>query len=302
MDNIKNDKTEEKEIEEKISEKVKKDIERLLLNKEGKAPAEGLGDEWRKTLTGDGEKNKALKEHNKNYSDRQDSRKYQRADNKKNLLPLKDSREKDKEERSQREKFQRKLSKINKQSIKDVKKNIKERSRKIAARRKIAFKKKLKEKMKKKLTMDVKKGKSIHMTCLFTFMMLIAFFNDVLLDILVAGTVEAIALIITLTGIGAGIGLPVIAFIESAGNIIDAATGIILTIFSLYIGGHTKAGMKKGLRSLAKYVGGFIIELIPIANLFISWMVVIASDWLAVRKRAEKAEAMDEEINQIRGN
>ncbi|MCK5122889.1 MAG: hypothetical protein KAQ87_01965 [Candidatus Pacebacteria bacterium] len=300
MDNIKNDKT-EKEIEEKVSEKLKKDIKKLLSDKEGRTPSESLGKEWRRILSGGTEKNEAFKKHSENYNDRQSSRKHRRAGSKKSLPPLKDLREKDKEEKKAKEKFQNKLSKINRQSVKNIKRNVKERSRKIAERRKVAFKKKLKEKMKKKLTMNAKQGKSIHMTCLFAFMMFLAFFNDVLLDILVAMTVEIIALAISLTGIGAAVGLPIIAFVESAGNVIDAATGIILTIFSLYIGGHTKAGMKKGLRSLAKYVGGFIIELIPILNLFVSWMVVVASDWLAVRKRAEKAEAMDEEINQISG-
>lgn len=63
MDNIKNDKIEEKEIKEKVSEKVKKDIEKLLLNKEGKTPSEGLGDERRETLGGGNRKNERLREH-----------------------------------------------------------------------------------------------------------------------------------------------------------------------------------------------------------------------------------------------
>ena len=133
-------------------------------------------------------------------------------------------------------------------------------------------------------------------------MMFIAFFNDVLLDILVALMVEIIMLIITLTGIGAGIGLPVIAFIETAGNVIDLVTGIILTAFSLYIGGRTKAGAKKSLKSLAKYGLGFLVEFTLILNFFTSWIVIVASDWLAVRKGAEEAEAMDEKINQTGGN
>ncbi|MCK5466827.1 hypothetical protein KAI56_05035 [Candidatus Parcubacteria bacterium] len=62
MDNIKNDKT-EKETEEKVSEMLKKNIEKLLLDKEGGTPSESLGKKWREVLAGGTGKNEASKKH-----------------------------------------------------------------------------------------------------------------------------------------------------------------------------------------------------------------------------------------------
>jgi len=317
MDNIKNNKT-EKEIEKKVSEVVKKDIERLLLNKEGKTPAEGSGDEWRKTLNGKDaaskrrsgrsslenrmstvdpktleRKRKALEK-----SKKQSLNNNNEAKNRNGRTSLEDRMRTSLEnrmstvdpktlERKQREKFQKKLSKINRQSIKDVKKNIKERSRKIAARKKMAFKKKLKEKMKKKITMNAKEGKSITMSLLFVIFLFIALLNDSV-DIVVG----IVSWSVTLTGVGA----IVLVVTEVIGNIIDIVTTILLIAFSFYIGGTTKAGAKRTSSRLLLYLGAFAVELIPWVNLFITWFATILYDFYKVRKRATEAERMDEKI------
>ena len=171
MDNIKNDKA-KKEIEEKVSEVVKKDIERLLSNKEGKTPAEGLGDEWREAL-GDKsgadnrsgitslkdrismrdpralERENNIKESNNSYN-RNETNNGRNITSLKDRISMRDPKMLERERRAN-EKFQRKLSKINRQSVKDIKKNIKEKSRKIAERKKVAFKKKAQKKDEEKI-------------------------------------------------------------------------------------------------------------------------------------------------------
>jgi len=290
MDNIKNDKT-EKEIEKKVSEIVKKDIEKLLSNKEDRTPSESLGSERREALSGGTEKNKALKEDD-NRGDRYNNRR-QKTSDRKNYPPLKDLREKDKEERKAKEKFQSKLSKINRRSVKNIKKNIKEKSRKIAERKKVAFKKKLKEKMKKKLTMNAKEGKSTTMSLLFTIFLFIALFND---------SVDIVVGIISWAVTATGVGVVILAITEILGDIIDIITTILLVAFSFYVGGSTKSSSKGTLKSLARIGGAFVVELIPLLNLFTSWIVVTAWNWHDVRKRASEAEKMDEKINRISGS
>lgn len=284
MDNIKNDKTEEKEIKEKVSKIVKKDIERLLQDKEGRISSEGLGNERKEALPGGAEK-EAFKKHGEDYDSRQSGRGYQRANSEKNFSSLKDLREKDKEERKEREKFQRKLSKINRQSVKDIRKNIKEKSRKIAERKKIVLKKKFKEKMKKKITMNAKEGKSITISLLFTIFLFIALLND---------SVDIVVGIVGWAVSPTGVGLIILAVTEIIGDIIDIVTTIPLIIFSFYIGGTTKTGAKKTIKRVALYVGAFIIELVPLLNLFTTWFAVLLYDWYKVRKRATEAERMDE--------
>lgn len=285
MDNIKNDKI-EKETEEKISEKVKKDVERLLSDEKGKTLSEGLGGKQKEVLSDAGIEPQKTS-NSKDEISRRRSGRSSLEDRMSIVNPKRLEREKAKE------KFQRKLSKINRQSVKDIRKNIKEKSRKIAERKKIAFKKKLKEKMKKKLTMNAKEGKSITMSLLFTIFLFIALFNDSV-DIVVG----IVSWAVTLTGVGA----IVLAATEVIGDIIDIITTVLLVGFSFYIGGTTKAGAKRFAKRAILYLGAFAIELVPLLNLFATWSVVLLYDWYKVRKRAAEAEKMDEKINQISGS
>ena len=150
----------------------------------------------------------------------------------------------------------------------------------------------MKKKLKKKLSVNAKYGKSPYMSCLFMLMLLLAAFNDIFLDLFVGGTVELISLIISLTGIGAAVGGPLIAIVETAGSVLDIITGIILIAFSLITGGVTKSSLGKKVSSLVRLVCGVGIEQIPIVNLFVTWMVVIAINWYIMRKDATKAEEM----------
>ncbi|MCK4912914.1 MAG: hypothetical protein KAS05_04240 [Candidatus Omnitrophica bacterium] len=199
--------------------------------------------------------------------------------------------------RAKAEKMKQMREKFRKESLQNSKKNFKKEMKKRVAAKKEALKKGLKKRLKDKAA---KRGKNPYMSCLFMIMMFLAFINDFALDIFVGLTIQIIGLVISLTGIGAVAGAPVIAFVEAAGDIIDAATGIILAIFALIvIGGTTKGGvrkfMKKIIRSLAKYGGAFLIELVPFLNLFISWTVAIAWDWYEIRKEADKAEQAERE-------
>jgi hypothetical protein len=283
MDSVKNDKT-EKEVEEKISALAKKNIEELLLNREGNTSPVGSEDKQGEALSGAGiEPQKTLNDKNTASNRRSDR---SSLEDRMSMMSSKTT------ERKANEKFQRKLSKINRQSVKDIKKNIKEKSRKIAERKKIAFKKKLKEKMKKKLTMNAKEGKSITMSLLFIIFLFIALLNDSV-DIVVG----IVSWAVTLTGVGA----IVLAATEVIGDIIDIITTVLLVGFSFYIGGTTKAGAKRFVKRAILYLGAFAIELVPLLNLFATWLVVLLYDWYKVRKRATEAEKMDEKINQISG-
>lgn len=172
-------------------------------------------------------------------------------------------------------------------------------AKKQLALKKAALKKQLaqkavnmKKKLKKKLSVNAKYGKSPYMSCLFMLMLLLAAFNDVFLDLFVGGTVELISLIISLTGVGAAIGAPLIAVVELAGSVLDIITGIILIVFSLITGGVTKSSLGRKVSSLVRLVCGVGIEQVPIVNLFVTWMVVIAINWYIMRKDATKAEEM----------
>jgi hypothetical protein len=309
MDNIKNDKTEGGEIKEKISKTVKKDIEKLLRDKEGGTPSESLGNKWKETLsdkdaTSKGSGSRSSLENRMSTIDPKTLERKREALEKSRKQPLNGKDEvKNKSSRTsledrmsivnpkriekerESEKFQRKLSKINRQSIERIKKNVKERSRKVAERKKTAFKKKLKEKMKKKVTMKAKEGKSITISLLFTIFLFVALLNDSV-DIVVG----IVSWVVTLTGVG----VVILAITEILGDIIDVVTTILLGAFSFYVGGTTKAGAKKIIKRVALYAGAFIIELVPLLNLFAAWSFVLLYDWYKVRKRATEAEKMDE--------
>jgi hypothetical protein len=190
--------------------------------------------------------------------------------------------------RKMREEFKEK-------SFQDFKKNLKKDIKKKIAIKKEALKNGLKKRLRDKAA---KKGKSLYMSCLFMIMMFLAFVNDVVLDMFVALTIQTVGLIVSLTGLGVTVGLPAIAAVEAIGDIVDAATGVILVAFSLAIGGATKSGnkkiAKKTIKTLIKYGLAVVIELIPVINLFTSWMAIVAWDWYEVRRDADKANAEEE--------
>jgi len=182
-----------------------------------------------------------------------------------------------------------KLKKLKKISKDDMNKAI--ALKKAALKKQLALhKKNLKKNLKKKIRISAKYGKNPYMSCLFIIMMFLAFVNDVLLDIVVGSSIQLVGLIISLTGVGAAVGAPVIAFISAASKIIDAITGVILTVFSLITGGATKASMNKQVFSLLRLGAAVVVEEIDVINLAPSWIIVIAINWMIMRRDATKAE------------
>ena len=49
------------------------------------------------------------------------------------------------------------------------------------------------------------------------------------------------------------------------------------------------------------FIGGAVVEMIPVVNLFATWVVVVLMNWYDARKRATKAEKNEAEINRLRG-
>lgn len=184
------------------------------------------------------------------------------------------------------ERIKQTKEKFRKESLQNAKRNI----RKSAVNKKRMLKRMLKRKLKRKAASIIDNP---YVELLFLFMMLLAFVNDILLDILVALALELIGLLASATVIGAVIGGPLIIITKAASKIIDTGTGLILIIFSLVIGGVSKKGMKlialKSIKTLAKYGGAFIIEFTPaIGILLTSWMIIVAWDYLDLKNESYK--------------
>jgi len=182
-----------------------------------------------------------------------------------------------------------------KKSVKKTRNNIKEKTKENVRRRKVALKSKLKEKAKKKLSMNAQKGKSGCITILFIAALLLALLNDSL-DII--ATIAAWIIGLIAAGVGVAISVPAVEFIL---DVIDVITTFLLVAFSFYVGGKTKADATKKLKPLLRCVGGAATEMIPVVNLFATWVVVVLMNWHEARKRATEAEKNAAEINQLRG-
>jgi len=184
-----------------------------------------------------------------------------------------------------KEKVRRKL----KTSRTKVKKAT-QKARKKKARRISNVKRNLTRKLLKKFTMDAKKGKSVYISLLFAFFLSIALINDST-DIVL----EIAGLIASLTGVGAA----VLAALETVIEAIDVTTSLLLIIFSIYVGGHVRAPSKATAKILVRVFGATLIELLPIANMITSWTIIILWNWWEVRRRGERAEALEYKISQI---
>ena len=181
-----------------------------------------------------------------------------------------------------------------KKDIKEKGKKIKEKTKENLRKRRIALKSKLKERAKKKLTMNAKKGKSGCITTLFFIALFLALLNDSL-DII--ATVAAWIIGLIAVGVGITISVPAVEIIL---DVIDIITSFLLIAFSLYVGGVTKGGTMRKIKPLLRCVGGTAIEMIPIVNLFFTWVVVVLMNWRDARKRASEAEKSEAEINQLK--
>ena len=182
-----------------------------------------------------------------------------------------------------------------KKNVKEKGKKIKEKTKENLRKRKVALKGKLRERAKKKLSMNAKKGKSGCVTTLFIIALLLALLNDSL-DVIATLAAWIIGLL------AAGVGIAATApAIEVILDIVDVITTFLLVSFSFYVGGKTKAGATKKIKPLLRCVGGAAIEMIPVVNLFATWVVVVLMNWHEARKRASKAEKIEEDINQLGG-
>ena len=182
-----------------------------------------------------------------------------------------------------------------KKSVKEKGKKIEEKTRENIRKRKTALKSKLREKAKKKLSMNAQKGKSGCITILFFVALLLALLNDSL-DII--ATIAAWIIGLVAAGVGVAISVPAVEVIL---DVIDIITTFLLVLFSFYVGGKTKGGATKQIKPLLRCVGGAAIELVPVVNLFATWVVVVLLNWHEARKRASEAEKNAAEIGRLRG-
>ena len=242
MDNIKNDKT-EKELKEKVSEIVKKDIEGLLLNKEGKTPAEGLGDEWRNRLSGGAEKKGVSKEDSikqrKPDSVYNDLKELQRQDK----LHPQESREN--QVRKIREESQHRADQATEEASKQIKDQKSRMAMKIAGKQMDAAAYAISQAMAK----EAKKG-GIHAVVPITMTYLIALGKD-LLDF---------------SGVGAILGI-----------LTGILCGTIIALFWVQVSGGWKGGyIKRKLikRIIIKIGLAAFIETLPGPNLIPTFIIM----------------------------
>lgn len=136
----------------------------------------------------------------------------------------------------------------------------------------------------KKFQMDAKQGTSLAITAMFIIVLGIALVND-LSDIVL----EIVGFIVSLTGVG----LAVLGVFESVIKVVDVATTAILVLFTIYVGGETRANSKQKFMMLARILIAVGIEAIPFLDLITSWTITTLWNWYDVRRRAHEAEAIE---------
>jgi|GEM_PF-5133058 len=286
-----------KELKEKIQKSVRDSFEKNIEGKGGTENAK-IRDFERRVVdaanirrVGDVEENRKIKDFERGVLDRRKKilEKKDTAQNK-----LRDAKTR-LESPAARQEEVRKIKENIKRNIKEKSRKIKERTKESFEKRKAALRSKLKERAKKKLTMDAQKGKSGCITILFIVALLLALLNDSL-DII--ATIAAWVIGLIAVGVGIAATAPAIEVIL---DVVDIVTTFLLVVFSLYVGGKTKAGAAKKIKPLGRCLGGAVIEMIPVVNLVCSWVIVVLLNWREARKRATEAEKNAAEINQLRG-
>lgn len=182
--------------------------------------------------------------------------------------------------------MQEKLSIVSKNKLKKVEKKIDEKLKKKAALEKGLARRRA-MRLAKKFQMDAKQGTSLAITAMFFIILGIALVND-LSDIVL----EIVGAVVSLTGVG----LAILAVFEAIIKIVDIATTAILVLFTIYVGGATRADSKQKFMMLARILIAFGIEAIPFLGLITSWTITTLWNWYDVRRRANEAEAIEQKI------
>lgn len=186
--------------------------------------------------------------------------------------------------------MQKKLSEASKEELKKVKKRIDEKLKKKAATEEGLAKKRAMSaamKLAKKFQIDAKQGTSLSITAMFFIVLGIALVND-LSDIVL----EIVGAVVSLTGVG----LAVLAAFEYIIKIVDIATTAILVLFTIYVGGETRANSKQKFMMLARILIAFGIEAIPFVGMITSWTITTLWNWYDIRRRANEAEEIEQKI------